>query len=92
VLLRLRKLRSKLWDMSSTRRFRRAPDSGADVKALREKFGGLSQEQFAEDFGVTVSTVRNWEQRRAAPRGPAGVLLTVIAREPAAVKRALRSR
>ena len=59
-----------------------------DVAALRERLG-LTQEQFAKAFGVTAATVRNWEQGRREPKGPARVLLNVIEREPEAVLRAL---
>ena len=59
-----------------------------DVRKLREALG-LTQEQFAAAFAVSVGTVRNWEQGRREPQGPARVLLAVIAREPEAVKRAL---
>lgn len=60
-----------------------------DVRAVRAKTG-LSQDQFAETFGVSVATLRNWEQGRRAPEGAARVLLTVIDRDPAAVMRALK--
>ena len=59
-----------------------------DVKAVRARLG-MSQAAFAEAFGVSAATVRNWEQGRRAPRGPARVLLRVIDREPEAVRRAL---
>jgi len=59
-----------------------------DVKAVRARLG-MSQAAFAEAFGVSAATVRNWEQGRRAPRGPARVLLQVIDREPEAVRRAL---
>lgn len=59
-----------------------------DVAAIRAK-SGLSQERFAEVFGISLPTLRNWEQGRRAPEGPARVLLQVIDREPEAVKRAL---
>lgn len=59
-----------------------------DVRALREGLG-MSQAEFAAAFGVSVGTVRNWEQGRREPQGPARVLLAVIEREPEAVKRAL---
>ena len=49
----------------------------------------LTQEQFADRYGISVSTVRDWEQNRRIPRGPARVLLTIIDREPGAVQRAL---
>lgn len=59
-----------------------------DVPEIRRKLG-LSQEEFAKNFGVSVGTLRNWEQGSRLPEGPARVLLTVIDREPEAVKRAL---
>ena len=60
----------------------------ADVAAIRHRLG-LSQEKFARVFGVSVGTLRGWEQGRRAPDGTARVLLTVIDREPEAVLRAL---
>jgi putative transcriptional regulator len=45
--------------------------------------------KFAAMFRVSVATVRNWEQGRRGPEGRARVLLTVIDREPDAVRRAL---
>lgn len=59
-----------------------------DVASVRHGLG-LSQQQFASVFGVSVATVRNWEQHHREPEGPARVLLTVIQREPDAVIRAL---
>jgi len=59
-----------------------------NVVAMREKLG-LSQEEFATAFGVSVGTVRNWEQGRRTPEGPALVLLTVIEKAPRAVLRAI---
>jgi putative transcriptional regulator len=61
-----------------------------DVRAVRAKLG-MSQHSFAARFGVSLSTVRNWEQGRRRPEGPARVLLTIIDREPEAVERALAS-
>jgi putative transcriptional regulator len=60
-----------------------------DVKGLRRKLG-LSQSAFAAKFGFQPGTVRNWEQGRTQPDGPARVLLAVIARHPEAVEDALR--
>src|SRR5216684_2785988 len=60
-----------------------------EVRSLRQKFG-LSQSQFAARFGFTPATVRNWEQGRTQPDGPARVLLAVIAHHPDAVEDALR--
>jgi len=65
----------------------RTPD--IDVRSLRRKLG-LSQSQFAARFGFTPATVRNWEQGRTQPEGPARVLLAVIAHHPDAVVDALR--
>ena len=59
-----------------------------DVVATRERLG-LSQAEFATAFGVSVSTVRNWEQGRRTPEGPAVVLLTVIEKAPRTVLRAI---
>jgi putative transcriptional regulator len=56
-------------------------DSGADVTALR-KFVGLSQVEFAKALGISVSTLRNWEQGRRKPEGPALALLRIAARHP----------
>lgn len=61
-----------------------------DVRAIRRKTG-LSQAKFAARFGFTADAVRNWEQGRRTPEGPARVLLKVIEREPEAVLRALSS-
>lgn len=58
------------------------------VPAIRKELG-LSQEQFARLMGVSVATLRNWEQGRREPQGPARSLLLVASREPAAVLKAL---
>jgi putative transcriptional regulator len=59
-----------------------------NVKAVRARLG-MSQQDFAARFGISSATVRNWEQGRRQPEGPARVLLTIIDREPDAVRRAL---
>lgn len=61
-----------------------------DVRRIRAK-AHLSQGEFATYFGVSVRTVQQWEQGRAAPSGAARAFLTVIDREPEAVRRALVS-
>ena len=61
----------------------------ADVKAIRSKLG-KSQTEFALMIGVSVATLRNWEQGRRTPEGPALALLRVASSEPQAVRRALR--
>ncbi|HEX8433282.1 MAG TPA: helix-turn-helix domain-containing protein [Longimicrobium sp.] len=55
-----------------------------DVAALRERFK-LSQPKFATMLGISVGTLRNWEQGRRRPEGPARVLLRVAAQHPDAV-------
>jgi putative transcriptional regulator len=60
-----------------------------DVGKVRGKVG-LSQDEFARAFGVSIGTLRNWEQKRVRPDGPARVLLTVIDRDPVSVLKALR--
>jgi DNA-binding transcriptional regulator YiaG len=52
-----------------------------DVKALRQRLG-ISQEAFAGRYGLDVATVRNWEQGRTIPEGPAAALLQLIDRDP----------
>jgi len=60
----------------------------ADVKAIRKKLG-MSQPEFAMMIGVSVATLRNWEQGRRVPEGPARALLRVAAENPKAVAEAL---
>ena len=60
-----------------------------NVRAVRRKLR-LSQSQFAAKFGFQPATLKNWEQGRTRPDGPARVLLAVIARHPEAVEDALR--
>ena len=60
-----------------------------DVRAVRRKLG-LSQSEFAAKFGFQPATLKNWEQGRTRPDGPARVLLAVIERHPEAVEDTLR--
>ena len=55
-----------------------------DVRSLREKHG-LSQSRFAAMMGISVGTLRNWEQGRRKPEGSARVLLKVVEKHPEAV-------
>jgi putative transcriptional regulator len=68
-------------------RARRVPN----VRSLRRAMK-LTQEQFAERFGLPLGTVRDWEQGAHRPDRAAQVLLTVIARNPDAVTRALKEK
>jgi len=60
-------------------------ESGDDIVALR-KFVGLTQEKFAQALGISVHTLRNWEQGRRYPEGPALALLRIAARHPRIVR------
>jgi putative transcriptional regulator len=56
-----------------------------DVAALR-RFICLTQEQFAKALGISVHTLRNWEQDRVRPDGPGLALLRIAARHPRIVR------
>jgi putative transcriptional regulator len=58
------------------------------VRDLRRR-ARLTQLEFAARLGVPVETIRNWEQGKRAPRGPARALLAVIAHSPETVFAAL---
>jgi putative transcriptional regulator len=60
-------------------------ESGEDIAALR-RFVRLSQEQFAQAMGISVHTLRNWEQGRRKPEGPARALLRIAARHPRIIR------
>ena len=63
----------------------------ADIRAIRERLN-RSQTEFASLIGVSVATLRNWEQGRRRPEGPARALLTVAEHNPQAVAEALTRR
>jgi putative transcriptional regulator len=67
-----------------------APDEATQpaVRDLRRR-ARLTQQQFAARLGVPVETIRNWEQGKRMPRGPARALLAVIAHAPETVFAAL---
>lgn len=73
---------------SSTRVFIHEPEQ-IDVKSIRKKTG-LSQQSFCATFGISLGTLRHWEQGLRAPRGPARVLLKVVDRDPDAVMQAIK--
>ena len=62
--------------------------TAARVRWVRKQTG-LSQGEFAEHYRIPVGTLRDWEQARREPDGAALAYLTVIEREPEAVRRAL---
>lgn len=66
------------------RRMKRTPRAKIIRRAL-----GISQEEFAARYHIPLGTLRDWEQGRVEPDQAARAYLTVIAREPQAVQRAL---
>jgi putative transcriptional regulator len=69
--------------------FAQAAEGGTpEVRDLRRR-ARLTQQEFAARLGVPVETIRNWEQGKRAPRGPARALLAVIAHAPDTVFAAL---
>ncbi len=65
-------------------------ESGSDVVALRH-FVRLTQQEFAKAIGISVHTLRNWEQDRRRPEGPALALLRIAARHPRIIRESLNS-
>ncbi len=65
-------------------RMKRTPQ----VKVIRRALG-ISQEEFAARYRIPIGTLRDWEQGRVAPDQAARAYLTVIARDPEAVCKAL---
>jgi DNA-binding XRE family transcriptional regulator len=65
-------------------------ESGEDIAALR-RFVGLTQADFARAIEISVHTLRNWEQGRRRPEGPAMALLRIAARHPRIIRENLRS-
>lgn len=61
----------------------------SDVKTVRKQLG-LTQQALAVLIGVSVSTVRNWEQGRRRPRSSAQALLKIAKRNPLIVQETLR--
>jgi putative transcriptional regulator len=60
-----------------------------DVKAIRENTG-MTQQKFCAAFGISLGTLRHWEQGLRAPRGPARVLLKVVKHNPKAIIEAMK--
>jgi len=65
-------------------------ESGEDIAALRS-FVGLTQAEFARAIEISVHTLRNWEQGRRKPEGPAIALLRIAARHPKIIRENLES-
>jgi putative transcriptional regulator len=73
------------------------PLTASDLKRLRQTLRikvipralGITQEEFALRYHIPLGTLRDWEQGRVEPDQPARAYLTVIARDPEGVRRAL---
>jgi putative transcriptional regulator len=59
-----------------------------DVKKIRQQTG-LTQQSFCAAFGISIGTLRHWEQGLRTPRGAARVLLKVVEQNPKAVMKAI---
>jgi putative transcriptional regulator len=95
VMKRFRlKADGRIVELRDGREFPLAPEmppvgaAPSDVRDLRRR-AQLTQTEFAARLGVPVETIRNWEQGKRAPRGPARALLAVIAHSPETVFAAL---
>jgi len=51
------------------------------VKELRLR-NKLTQDKFAQLLGISVGTLKNWEQGRRKPTGPANILLKIVDKNP----------
>ncbi|MDX1641233.1 MAG: NadS family protein [Balneolaceae bacterium] len=59
-----------------------------DVAAIRKKYD-MTQQEFSSLLGISVGTLRNWEQGRRKPQGPAKVLLKIAEKRPKAILESL---
>ena len=59
-----------------------------DVAAIRKKYD-MTQQEFSSLLGISVGTLRNWEQGRRKPQGPAKVLLKIAERNPEEILKSL---
>jgi putative transcriptional regulator len=76
-------------EMKPSRSFAVEEGEVPDVAKIRDQLG-LSQDRMASLMGISVGTLRNWEQGRRTPQGPARTLLRVAAKHPGAVLDAVR--
>jgi putative transcriptional regulator len=75
---------------ADTKNYRVHVPREVDVRAIRAKLG-MTQAEFAAQFGFSVNTLRHWEQGKRVPEGPTRAYLLVIERAPKAVTEALRA-
>ena len=88
-----KRLASSVGQMDEIVRGERKPARAFSVDAVMVKeiraATDLSQARFARLIQVGVGTLRNWEQGRRQPTGPAKALLRAIQNDPEAVIKAL---
>ena len=77
-------------DKAAKSRYRVHVPKQLDVRAIRTKLG-MTQEEFADQFGFSVNTLRHWEHGKRQPEGPTRAYLLVIDRAPKTVQKALRA-
>ncbi|SON96796.1 Transcriptional regulator protein [Xanthomonas citri pv. fuscans] len=86
-------LAESMEQMGEITRGERAPSREIHIDAVRVKevraATGLSQAKFAQVIDVQLGTLRNWEQGRRNPTGPARALLRAIKKDPKSVLEAL---
>ena len=95
------KLLDATTDEMIARQIAEDPDTAPDVTNLPDSWRvkmpnirsklGMTQQELAKLLRISVATIRNWEQGRTPPDGAACTLLTILAREPKAVMRALHT-
>ncbi|HET6569401.1 MAG TPA: helix-turn-helix domain-containing protein [Rhodothermales bacterium] len=86
VLVEIQENGKRVWHISDAARQLsrlRKPDR-EQIRTIRETLK-QSQQGFAELLGISVGTLRGWEQGRRKPTGPAAMLIKVAARHPEAV-------
>ncbi|MBF0235948.1 conserved hypothetical protein [Desulfamplus magnetovallimortis] len=75
----------KKGELAPSRKFEFSP---LDIKTIRGKLQ-KSQSEFALMIGVSIATLKNWEQGRRSPDGPARALLKIASKNPEIVSKAL---
>ncbi|TDN49889.1 NadS family protein [Scandinavium goeteborgense] len=87
------RLTKSMSEMNEIAKGEREPSRVFEIDAMKIKeirqSSGLSQPRFADLISVSVDTLRNWEQGRRSPTGPAKALLRAIANDPLNVISAL---
>lgn len=59
-----------------------------DVKSIRKNLN-MTRKEFSDEFGFSLRTLEKWERGERVPEGPTRAYLTVIAKDPKAVRNAL---